>query len=547
MQFFALCGQSGASTYYATLDPAGFVKDYTFVALPARQRMRLLTTHYPEQRDRSSYTMPYACVLGVFDGDWYDATQIYRKWALQQPWASEGPLYRRSDVPDWLKRADLVVKNSTGEPGRTVQSNVQGLGQLLKHFKGPILSCWYGWQNFDDQAGNTVIPPKYLPTFEAGSGRPAEPRPGIGSALAELLHGGGYATAYINSKVYDQGKTPDRDALAISRAAIVDQQGNHPLYNADILPAWLMCRASPLWQQRMAELGRQAMGYGFKGVYFDSFGRGESWCYAADHGHPIAGGKVGLNGQHQEARRLRQAIRAIDPDAVLVSEASTEYFIDVIDTKLLHYDVLANGAPLWMAVYHDYQLFYGRSYGQGRDLTDQSFRQRLGTLFVHGGQLGRFFSFGAGDDQGRIYPFTGDAKAHLAFLQQLVHLKREQRAFLTFGAMLRPAKIEPTPELLATTVANHRVPVSTILTSSWRDPEGRAAIVIVNTCDEVRKIELVFDTVEYGLAAGRPIRVTRCTAEGAKPAGRLVAGPVRLSEQLSPAQAVVLVLSSEPE
>lgn len=52
--------------------------------------------------------MPYPVVLTTFNGNWWDASQIYRKWALPNAnWAQAGKLRDRPDVPNWL--LDLTI------------------------------------------------------------------------------------------------------------------------------------------------------------------------------------------------------------------------------------------------------------------------------------------------------------------------------------------------------------------------------------------------------------------------------------------------------
>jgi hypothetical protein len=45
----------------------------------------------------SNWSIPHETVLGVTDGDWWDAAQIYREWALgNAAWAASGTLQARA-------------------------------------------------------------------------------------------------------------------------------------------------------------------------------------------------------------------------------------------------------------------------------------------------------------------------------------------------------------------------------------------------------------------------------------------------------------------
>ena len=71
------------------------------------------------------YTLPGDAVLGPFAGDWFDAAQIYRQWAITAPWCRKGPIYQRDDYPQWLAKASYFTIGCLGnEPN--VQTDHSG-------------------------------------------------------------------------------------------------------------------------------------------------------------------------------------------------------------------------------------------------------------------------------------------------------------------------------------------------------------------------------------------------------------------------------------
>lgn len=56
----------------------------------------------------ADFAAPYKTALGVFEGDWYDAAQIYRKWAVTSPIVKQGKLADRADVPLAWKEVALT-------------------------------------------------------------------------------------------------------------------------------------------------------------------------------------------------------------------------------------------------------------------------------------------------------------------------------------------------------------------------------------------------------------------------------------------------------
>ena len=54
-----------------------------------------------------STTVPYDFVIGVYEGDWYDASKLYRNWAEGTKILEKGRTETRTDIPQWWKEVDL--------------------------------------------------------------------------------------------------------------------------------------------------------------------------------------------------------------------------------------------------------------------------------------------------------------------------------------------------------------------------------------------------------------------------------------------------------
>jgi hypothetical protein len=53
----------------------------------------------------------YPVVVAAFNGTWWDAAQIYRTWVLKEAgWTKKGSLSTRTDVPEWVIRAPLWIR-----------------------------------------------------------------------------------------------------------------------------------------------------------------------------------------------------------------------------------------------------------------------------------------------------------------------------------------------------------------------------------------------------------------------------------------------------
>jgi hypothetical protein len=107
--------------------------------------------HFPQNslQPVHRWTMPYDVILAGFEGDWFDAAMIYRRWALNHSvWAQAGNLTTRSadaSYPSWLLQAPLWTQIWSGPlPGKSAwcvdpEENIR----LASALGVPIGTHWY--------------------------------------------------------------------------------------------------------------------------------------------------------------------------------------------------------------------------------------------------------------------------------------------------------------------------------------------------------------------------------------------------------------------
>lgn len=104
MQFWALYNnESSNGLYFGTQDPTPNMTHILVDNTPSQ--ILWSVSHFPPNMSfaNEDFAISYDVIAGPFRGDWYDACQIYRKWALQQTWCRKGPLSTREDIPKWYK------------------------------------------------------------------------------------------------------------------------------------------------------------------------------------------------------------------------------------------------------------------------------------------------------------------------------------------------------------------------------------------------------------------------------------------------------------
>jgi hypothetical protein len=84
------------------------VKDYT------DDYIHLYYKHLRSEEPGKDFHMNYDLIMKTFSGDWYDAADIYKEWALQQSWASK-TIDQRDDIPEDIINHDARLTTSTTE------------------------------------------------------------------------------------------------------------------------------------------------------------------------------------------------------------------------------------------------------------------------------------------------------------------------------------------------------------------------------------------------------------------------------------------------
>ena len=143
--------------YIGAHDPESRLKYLPAVCLPgggANSTMAgLRAVHLPDSFDDAStndFELPYEVVVEAFSGDWWDAAQIYRSWALPNAlWTRKGNLSARTDVPRWVLDAPVWLRLHSDDPSNETVAKFEGVRDLLGSdgsFRNMGLH-WYSWNS----------------------------------------------------------------------------------------------------------------------------------------------------------------------------------------------------------------------------------------------------------------------------------------------------------------------------------------------------------------------------------------------------------------
>jgi len=506
MQFYAWI-EEGVGLYSDCRDEQWRLKSWV---LTGRGPGRFgLSVHHLAPRDLpagATFEPGYPATLAVFEGGWYEAAQIYRRWAIRTPWASGG---REQRAGSFLSRTAGWVWNR----GRIAQV-VPPVKEFARRLGLPVALDWYWWHKHPYDTGY----PEYFP--------PREGREALKAAVEDLHAHGVFVQIYTNGVLADM-ELPAWEQYA--PAAVRDEQGEFcaQAFNPFIPHRMaLMCGGSTAWQDVLMGLVRQARGLGLDGLYMDmiSTSAGMRACYSPDHGHAPGGGGYHVAG----LRRFLQQVRRECPGFAITSESTLECFADLLDghitcgVSLERFKALVPQAihahtyaiPLFAAVYHGRSVCFGSYSAFGNAQVFEELWPAEYNADPDGSvdwnspapdqfalELARTVAFGA-------QPMVSNLRmehlrqerfaADLEFLLEACRFYHAHREHLLWGRLLPPGRLrcrqrEVTflqrsvfTRLGEETYMHRRLPV--VLHSEWSSPAGQAAAVLINYATEPAEV-----------------------------------------------------------
>ena len=466
---------------------------------PRGESLFISIDHLPEGMGRvQSEGRVDHVVLGLFQGDWYDAAQIYRRWAVKQSWARKGNVAERRDIPAFFKEIGVWWCLSSGKETGTLTTEYEATPEevgdlalrLKERFPYPTGVHWYNWHH---NPFNTEFP-DYFP-----------PRQGFAEQVRRLRREGITVMPYINARLADPNSASwqeeNLEAQAVKWAS--PRNGSRGYY----LPAeqyageqWLfpMCAATHPWQEKIAGLvARMRQELGIEAVYLDQIAAGmPPVCFDPRHGHPLGGGAYAVDGYNRLLERILHENQ--EQGIALTTECNAEPFMGGVAAYLMWMAIDRTLVPLFPAVYGGYVITFGRRYTVDDLLDEHAFYLKTGQIFTWGCQAGWIANAVAAkllDDE---------YQEQAEYLSRVIRAYLAGRTFLQEGRLLRrPRALTPLQELVAEwTRPGQRVPgvaLPEVLCELWLHPSGRAALAVTNMNRFPRTVRYLIDDVEAPL------------------------------------------------
>jgi hypothetical protein len=455
---------------------------------------------------------PYPVAIGVTQGTWQDSADIYKAWAVDQPWC-EKTLSRRDDIPEWWKEGPLFYGTSirtydeTGkETGSYYPKILDELRYLKKQTGGDIVAMLAGWENHHQWTGGDCFP-----VFDEKNAK---------IVIPQIVKEGFRPFFFISGLKYTfqlAGNYPVEIAVPdeLLSQFVVDKRGKLQVFtllepiNSSMIEnrSYDWCVGSELVKSFYRHLVDESSKLGVYVLQMDqtNYGAGEP-CYSSEHGHVPGPGPYQTKDFQALLQDMRDYGKGKDPNFVLTHESPQEKLIPYLDGfHVREYKEMqwprdklgALGIPLFAYLYHEYCLGYdgdGTNFGQ-KGHNEVPWMLRCHALSIVAGQAP---GVGTWLQQGIL--FNADPRVLKMVQNRCLLMGTVAAHYLREGRMLHSLTIDaPTVSYSFSDWNNgnpkpHEFTESSILTSSWQAPDGGVGHVFVNASDKKQKLEVSLDT-----------------------------------------------------
>ncbi|MEM3886515.1 MAG: DUF6259 domain-containing protein [Candidatus Methanomethylicia archaeon] len=523
MQFMAYYAKElNKGIYLADYDSSGkFVKYFSAVNREGKY-LEIFNEHVPEFYSKSKVILPYPVVVGFFEGDWWDAAQIYKSWAMNQWWVSQGTIAERVDIPQWLKRTGIMADfftrfwciNSTLWNGP--YSNLPKTAEAMKqYYNSEPLFWWRGWE----KNGFGMSPPEYFP--------PTEGWDSFKKAVNETHAKGGRICVLPLTSCCSFNSTYWQDFIT---HAPRDYEGNPYVFswrihnNTGELTKQVAFIVSPgeSWSNYILQMVKELAISDVDMVQLDGNPIMPFIDWHGSEGH-YGGGTWWAEGLISMFSKIRNETRQINPEFALGGEWYAEPYIPfidavnevsgiaynpfVFDVNECYNNTLNSRIPLWHTVYHEYQIMYSTIalIDNIRVVTEKSYYLRGLAIALIWGEIPMVDM----DPQGTGRPY----RLNLYDKDMLEYSKRIAQARTTYaypylveGRMLRPLELYGVP-LIKISGAS-QVPYSGadipefmwpgVMGSAWMSPNGTIGIILTSIADTQANITISLSKMDVG-------------------------------------------------
>ncbi len=447
----------------------------------------------------NNWELPGVFELDLYEGNWYEASMIYKNWAETNanyfPQNNTNRLLRQKTIGNIAVWGAAYPAVSI--PVSQTESDIYDFINLFP----PELSVgihWYKWYpNYHDEDY-----PAYFPE-----------RTGLLDAINRIQQGNDVVMPYINGMMYDTG-LPN---FPTDGAPYATKRSDGSLYTLDFSDAAenrppntfaIMCPSQTHWQDTIVNINAEiANRLQCKGIYNDMIGwAGATECMDASHGHPLATGHWWHDGYQTMYNRVHTEI---PNDRFITVEGATDNLTNIVDGFLVGEWRDQGLVPAFQTIYGGKNQFFGVSYG-GSTYNNPSFYAKFSSFFVNNIQPGRMFLWFAHDQ---------NATTARPYIVDLAVMRHKLKNFMSFGTLLKPFAVNGNIPNITSDWGGSAgsVTVSALQKNVYRNKTGDSIAFVFSNASMTNALDFDFDIIgtNYGFDGTLDVQLITQTNNGA--------------------------------
>lgn len=496
--------RDGLGVYLSCNDIDGRVKLLRATRRP--NGLRLGMAFVGDATGEALHDTVWEVVLRTFEGDWYDAAEIYRSWALKQKWAF--PLLKRDDVPDWLLdspphitiRLQGYVDDGPVFPVKEFlpyEKCIPLLENIARRVEAPLVAVLMAWE----KGGPWVYPECFPPV-----GGEASLIDFVKQARQRGWHVGSFCngTRWVMAHKwngYDGRKFFYEHGGEGSVCRLPNGERWPGDWDGSWRPSYICCLGSEVTRQIACDFVRQLLIWGIESIqFFDQNINATSFpCFAGDHDHPPMPGRWMAREMERIIERFCEEAKQLGETEAIqsVEMPCNEYCLPLFqqcdvrgqppdgDTETF--------IPLYHYLYHECIIMHGMmSVGYEpyalpmRTAYNCVLGQIPGAVMTGDGTLLNRETFNWAEWE----PKVGSNDDALEMIRTVTAMRRGPgRDFLVYGRMMRPARVEGI-ERIEWEWDGRWHSVDAVFHAAWQAPDTRIGIVLANWTTKDRTVTI---------------------------------------------------------
>ncbi|HBE42718.1 MAG TPA: hypothetical protein DDW27_16245 [Bacteroidales bacterium] len=553
MQYMAYYNENGG-LYLASHDEKCNPKGIEFHRV-SEKGIKLDFRLFPGGAGKGLYTMPYDMVLEVFNGDWHDASAIYRDWRESSGMPVPPRIRDNKMLPDWYFRSPVVITypvrghkdmgDMTPNELYPYTNALKIIDKYNKAFDSKVMVLLMHWEGSAPWAPPYVWPPfggekNYLQFVKGLHDK--------GNLAGLYASGIGYTLRSNTDTTYNMYKEYEEKGLEkvmkVAPDGTLATNGVCTGPNAQRI-GYDMCPANDFVREVVSDQILKIVASKTDYVqYFDQNLGGSCYpCYGTGHGHAYGPGLWQNDAMHSIFKGFLPILEKAGYKPIIgceaaASEANLQYLL-FNDARATINLFAGRPVPAYAFVNHEYvNNFMGNqnALSVAIDVNESpyNFLQRLAYSFCAGDMLTVILR-GNGDmiwDWGTTWETDIPNQEYIIKLVKSLNSWRlgSGKDYLVYGRMQKPLPFEGAANIpMITRPGKRSIDFPSVFTSNWQSGNGRKSQFFVNYLPWEQEITLNINNI-------RDVIVFRSASENE---GSSVSG-TELKLKLTPLSAIMV-------